>query len=74
MQVFFSLSTCWGGQLTLASHNKFHNNCLRSVSLSKHHISFYCFTSIASNSMISDELQWVILLTDIFATHTNSEF
>ena len=32
-QVFFSLSPCFGGLITLASYNKFHHNCYRDALL-----------------------------------------
>jgi solute carrier family 6 amino acid transporter-like protein 5/7/9/14 len=28
-QIFFSLSICMGGVITLSSYNPFHNNCLK---------------------------------------------
>uniref|UniRef100_A0ABM0MUZ5 Sodium- and chloride-dependent glycine transporter 2-like n=1 Tax=Saccoglossus kowalevskii TaxID=10224 RepID=A0ABM0MUZ5_SACKO len=50
-QVFFSLGPSWGGLLTMASYNKFHNNCLRDsvlVPIVNGATSIYCGIAVFS--------------------------
>ncbi|XP_070559914.1 sodium- and chloride-dependent glycine transporter 2-like [Ptychodera flava] len=51
IQIFFSLGPSWGGLLTMASYNKFHNNCLRDsilVPIVNSATSIYCGIAVFS--------------------------
>lgn len=69
VQIFFSLSPCWGGLITLSSYNRFNNNCLfDSILVSV----LDCLTSVLAGLVIFSIIGYMAheLHQDVSATAT----